>query len=348
MSNYSYLPILEATRGEAIETVHYGAFVVVDRTGKIIASHGDPETKTFLRSSAKPFQAIPFVEGNGPQQFNFSLREIAIMCASHTGTDDHYDVLKKMQTAIGMGQDALLCGVHAAIDGPTREKMQANGQEPTSNRHNCSGKHTGMLAYARMMGWPTAEYIHPEHPIQKEILKTFSEMCVVEMQAVARGIDGCSAPVFGISLRNAAYGYARLCDPQDLNAKRAAACRTITSAMTSNPDMVSGPGRFDTRLMAATKGRIVSKGGAEGYQQIGIMPNVINPGTPGIGIALKISDGDTRGRVRPAIVLEILRQLGAISADELADLAEFGPKLPVKNWRELVVGEAYPTFSIEG
>ncbi len=346
MSTYSYQPILEATRGEAIESVHYGAFAIVDFTGKTLAALGDPHTTTFLRSSAKPFQAIPFIEHEGPLKLGFSQREVAIMCASHTGTDDHFDVLKSMQTAASVDQDDLLCGVHAAIDVPTREKMEATGAEPTPNRHNCSGKHTGMLAFAQMMNWPLADYINPQHPMQTEILQTFSEMCAVEIEDIALGMDGCSAPVFGIPLWNAAYGYARICDPRELTSNRATACRSITQAMTSHPDMVSGPGKFDTRLMAATNGRIISKGGADGYQQIGILPDGLHPGSPGIGIAIKISDGDARGRVRPAVVLEILRQLDAISVDELASLTEFGPNFPVKNWRQIVVGEAYPIFSI--
>ena len=116
--------------------------------------------------------------------------------------------------------------------------------------------------------------------------------------------------------------------------------------MTTNPDMVSGPGKFDTRLMEVTKGKLICKGGAEGYQQVGIMPDVIKPGSPGIGIALKISDGDARGQARPAVILEILHQLGAIMPEELQELSDFGPVFPVKNWREINVGEAYPTINL--
>jgi L-asparaginase II len=169
-------------------------------------------------------------------------------------------------------------------------------------------------------------------------------MCNLDPERVAVGIDGCSAPVFATPLWNAALGFARLCDPFDQSSRRANACKTITDAMTSYPEMISGPGKFDTRLMKTTKGKIVSKGGAEGYQQIGIMPGTIELGSPGIGIALKISDGDRRGIVRPAVILDILRKLKAITSSELDELAEFGPRLPVKNWREIVVGESYPTF----
>jgi len=347
MSPYTYLPVLESTRGEAVESVHYGAFAIVNSFGELLAAHGDPATTTFLRSSAKPFQALPFIENNGHTKMGFSLREIAIICASHTGTDDHFNVLSKMQQVINVEQTDLLCGVHAPVDALTREKLLERDEMPTANRHNCSGKHTGMLAYARLMNVTIEDYINPEHPVQKEILQTFSEMCAVDPQGVAMGIDGCSAPVFAIPLWNAAYGYARLCDPHDLSPSRASACQTITAAMTAHPDMVSGPGKFDTRLMAATGRRIVSKGGAEGYQQIGILPDGIEPGSPGVGVAVKISDGDSSGRARPAVILEILRQLGAITPEELEDLSEFGPRIPVQNWRNIIVGEAYPTFALD-
>jgi L-asparaginase II len=169
-------------------------------------------------------------------------------------------------------------------------------------------------------------------------------MCAIKPEEVALGTDGCSAPNFAIPLQNAALGLARLCDPHDLPAKRAAACQTITAAMTAHPRMVSGNGRFDTCLMEVTQGHIICKGGAEGYLGMGIMPGVLAPNEPGMGITIKIADGDLRGRARPAIALEVLRQLGALSPTEFEKLSTFGPKLTVRNWRQLNVGESYPIF----
>jgi len=114
--------------------------------------------------------------------------------------------------------------------------------------------------------------------------------------------------------------------------------------MMEYPTMVAGPGKFDTRLMEVCRGKIVSKGGAEGYQQIGIMPGVLSTDSPGIGIALKIADGDSSYRARPSVILEVLHQLGAINPEELQQLDEFGPQLPVKNWRKIEVGKAYPVI----
>jgi len=344
MKQNSFLPIFELNRGDVSESVHFGSFAIVNSLGDLVESYGDPNTFTFLRSSAKPFQTMPFIENDEYKQWDLTQSEIAIMCASHTGTDDHFNVLSSIQSKINVTQDDLLCGIHPSTDASTRQAMLDRGEQPSPNRHNCSGKHTGMLAQALSINAPIENYIDFNHPIQKRILQSFSEVSGVEMGKIIIGLDGCSAPVFAIPLRNAALAYARLCDPRNLQTKRASACRTITRAMVSHPDMVSGLGTFDTRLMEISKGKIVSKGGAEGIQQIGIMPDVIKPGSPGGGIILKISDGDGVGRARPAVSLEILRRLGALTSNELDALSDLGPTFPVKNWRGFTVGKAFPLF----
>jgi L-asparaginase II len=241
------------------------------------------------------------------------------------------------------------------MDQETANALRERKEKPTSNRHNCSGKHSGMLAYTKLKQRrgevPVSElpYLDPTHPIQIEILNTFADMCGVPVEQVAGGIDGCSAPNFAIPLRAAAFGFARLSDPESGGVSpeaRAAACHTITTAMMSHPNMVGGPGRFDTRLMTLTRGRIVSKGGAEAYQGIGLLPGAIRPGSPAMGVALKIADGDNRQMVRAAVSLEVLRQLEALSEAEQAALSDFGPTLPRYNWRKIEVGYSHPGFQL--
>ncbi len=353
----SYQPIFEVTRGRIVESIHFGAVAVVDSGGRLLAGLGDSKAITFLRSSAKPFQALPFIERGGDQTFHLTSKEVALICGSHDGTDEHVEVLKGIQAKVGVQERDLLCGVHPMSHLPTVEAMRARGEVPTPNRHNCSGKHTGMLAAARMRGLPIADYINPEHPVQKAILETLAEMCSVPVEQIEVGIDGCSVPNFAIPLYNAALGFARLCDPRGLLVERATACRRITQSMMANPAMVGGPGRFDTLLMEACSGHIVAKGGAEGYMILGIMGGVLGAESPGVGIAFKISDGDPKiqkanggiyHRVRPAVALEILRQMGYIGKKELEKLAtDFGPVKPVTNWRKMVVGEARPAFTLQ-
>ena len=350
-----YQPIYEFTRGRIVESVHFGALAVVDSNGRLLAWHGEPQTVTYMRSSAKPLQALPFLERGGDQAFHLTSKEIAILCASHDGTDEHVEVVKGIQAKIGVQETDLLCGVHPVHHQPTLEAMRLRNEIPSPNRHNCSGKHTGMLAHARMRGLPISDYINPDHPIQKTILETVAEMCKLPVEQVETGIDGCSAPNFGLSLYNAALGFARLCDPRGLAVERSAACRRITQSMMANPFMVAGADRFDTRLMQVCSGHIVAKGGAEGYMAIGLTAGALGGDSPGIGIALKVSDGDAENRtrpdpssrVRPAVALEILRQMGYLTDKELEALAEFGPVKPVTNWRKLLVGEGRPAFALK-
>jgi len=354
--NNPYAPVFELTRGETVESVHFGAISVVNIHGKLVAWYGDPGTVTYLRSSAKPFQVLPFLENFGSSTYNLSPQDIAIMCASHSGMDEHVSVLRAIQAQTGVAESDLLCGVHKPFHKPTVKALNMNNVEITQNRHNCSGKHTGMLAYARMKALALEKanvdlpYIDPQHPVQLEILATFAEMCGLAQEDVAVGVDGCSAPNFAVPLCSAALAFARICDPEMgkvFPVERAMACREVASAMVSHPDMVAGPGRFDTRLMKVTHGRIVAKGGAEAYQGMGLMPGALAPESPAIGIAIKISDGDDRQKVSAAVSLEVLRQLGALSETEVDELSEFGPEFPVHNWRKVVTGQGYPAFSLK-
>src|SRR5512140_2759479 len=238
MSNF--LPLFELTRGKIVESVHFGSIAVVDATGKLLYSYGDPQTVAFLRSSAKPFQALPFFERNGPAEYGLTKQEQALICASHEGSDEHVRTVEGIQAKVGIHESDLQCGVHRPGDSTAYKALIARGEMPTPNRNNCSGKHSGMLAHAKMRGLPLDTYLEIEHPIQQDILSAFAEMCEYPRDKVELGIDGCSAPNFAAPLYNSALGYARLCDPRGLSEPRAAACRAITSAMTSHPEMISG------------------------------------------------------------------------------------------------------------
>jgi L-asparaginase II len=337
--------LVEVTRGSTVESIHYGAFIVVDSDGKVLASRGAPDLLTYPRSSMKPFQLMPFLESGGIERFGFTTEEIAIMCASHSGTDLHVSVLERMHKKIGIREDDLMCGVHWPSDAKTRQAMRSAGKTPTPFRHNCSGKHTGMLAYAQMEGFDKKSYLDPAHPVQVRIRETLAEMLGMSPEDLPLGIDGCSAPVYGIPLQNMAKAVALLADPKHLGESRKKVCNTITSAMMSHPLMVAGPGKFDTDLMATAAGKVFSKGGAEGYQIIGVKPDVLRSGSSGLGIAIKIADGDAQGRARAFISLLLLKALGVLSDQGLEGLA-FKEKALVKNWRGLEVGKLQPAFQI--
>jgi L-asparaginase II len=345
--------LLELKRGNVVESKHFGSIAVVDSQGTLLHSIGDPNTVAFLRSSAKPFQALPFVERGGVEHFGFTPRELALSCASHETAQFHLEAVAALQAKIGIHESDLQCGPHLPGDPEMLKRTIRENLTPTANFNNCSGKHTAMLAHAKMRGLPLETYLSTGHPIQRDILAVFSEMCGLSLEAVALGVDGCSAPNFAVPLHNAALAMAHLCDPRELNEARATACKKITSAMTAYPEMVSSFGEFDCELMNTGGGKIVTKRGAEGFQILGILPGVVSE--RGLGIAFKVTDGDpgrmndeliSRARVRPAVTLEILRQLGALNAEQLKKLSAFGPKRVLKNYAGIVTGESYPVFGL--
>jgi L-asparaginase II len=205
-----------------------------------------------------------------------------------------------------------------------------------------------MLAYAKLRGRDLGNYIDSQHPMQQEIFSLFAEIASLPVEKLSIGIDGCSAPNWAAPLYNTALAYARLMDPSGLPKAQQLACNQVSAAMIANPDMVGGPGRFDTVLMQVADGGILlSKGGAEGFQGIGLRAGAMGAGSPAIGIALKISDGDARSWVSHAVCLEILRQLSVLSVSQLEKLAAFGPGRKITNWRGLEVGRGEPVFNLE-
>src|SRR5512137_1397808 len=152
MINSSYRPVFQFTRGDIVESIHFGAIAVVEASGELAAWYGDPGLVTFTRSSAKPLQALPFLEAGGMAYFGLTLQEVALLCASHSGTDEHLAVVRSIQAKTGVQESDLMCGTHTVYDRRTAEAMRQRGEVPTPNRHNCSGKHTGMLAYSHMLG----------------------------------------------------------------------------------------------------------------------------------------------------------------------------------------------------
>jgi len=348
-------PLLEVTRGHIVESTHYGSIVVVDSNGKLIAAQGDPKTVAFLRSSAKPFQALPFVERGGVEHYGFVPHELSLCCASHEGSAMHVQTVAEMQKKIGIDESQLQCGAHLPGDVAALKSMILQDRHPSPNYNNCSGKHTAMLAHAKMRGLPLENYLDINHPIQQDILASFAEMCLFPASEIELGIDGCSAPNFAMPMFHAALGMARLCDPRELPKPRADACCKITAAMSAHPEMVSGYGEFDEQLMRAGDGKIITKRGAEGFQIVGLMPGAVRADSPGLGIAIKVSDGDASrmgddltfsNRVRPAVTLEILRQLGALSSKQEQALAGFGPVKQIKNHRGIVTGQSRPVFEL--
>jgi L-asparaginase II len=204
-----------------------------------------------------------------------------------------------------------------------------------------------MLGQAVLLGASKAKYTEVDHPVQQQIQQTFCDICGLEPNQVQVGRDGCSVPTFAVPLFNGAWGWARLVQPGGFPDSRSRACQAVTSAMGKHPFLVAGPGRLDTRLMKIAQGKIISKAGAEAYQAAGIFENAIAPGSPALGIAIKIASGDLGKRSLGAVLIEILRQLHLLSPKELDDLSDLGPTHTFTNQCQIEIGEGKPCFQLQ-
>jgi L-asparaginase II len=269
---------------------------------------------------------------------------LAVACGSHSGEDLHAETVAGMLRKIGLDESFLKCGVHEPFDRETAERLRASGERPSVLRNNCSGKHTGMLALALHLGAPPETYDHPDSPVQQTILRAVAQLSGVAVEDAAVGTDGCGVPVFGMPVRAMALMYARLvAPPRDFDEATRRACVRIAAAMTAHPEMVGGAAeRFDTEVMCAARGRVVSKIGAEGVYTAGVFPFGAWP--RGLGLAFKIEDGEDR-RARSTIAIESLRQLGVLDENARETLAPYS-SFPVKNHRGDIVGKIQPSFEL--
>ena len=290
-------PLAAIQRGALIESVHRGRSVVCDLEGEVLAAAGDPEGYAYIRSSAKPFQAIPLLLSGTAESLGLTEEEIAITCASHSGEERHVSLVRSILEKADLPEGSLQNGPHPPFYKPAAEQLARSGEPPSSIHGNCSGKHAGMLALCVHEGWGTRDYRDPEHPAQRRILEVVAEVCGLEWDEVLLGGDGCGVPSFAMPLHNLATGFARLASGNNLSRGLSEACRQISRIMRDNPYLIAGTGRFDTDLMRETG--LVVKGGAEG---------VFACGSPeGWGMAIKISDGSGRA-VRPAALSRLSRQ----------------------------------------
>lgn len=324
--------LANAVRGETTESRHRGHYIIIDGES-VIAAAGDPSVVTYFRSAAKPFQAVPLITSGAADAFEFSDEEIALACASHSGEARHVRVAQLMLERLGLSEAHLRCGAHLPFFEKEAERMQRAGEYPTQLHNNCSGKHAAMLATAKHLESDLGSYDHPEHPVQQAIIRAVSLFSSVPEADIAFGIDGCAAPNFAVPIAAMAKSFLNLVSPPiNIADRERNAAGRIVATMTKFPELIGGSERLDTLLMQAADGRIISKVGTEGIWLCGVLPSDAYP--KGLGIALKIEDGDDR-RARPVVAVEILRRLGILSADDLTDISP----MPIKNRRGDTVGE---------
>ena len=313
---------------DTVECVHYGSVAIVDAGGRLVAGVGDPAGLNFSRSTLKPLQALPFVEDGGLAHFGFGSQELALLCASHNGETVHTALAQSILDRVGARSADLQCGAHppryfAATGRPCPAELA-----PSPLQHNCSGKHSGFLAYCRLHGHRLDSYLEPDAPLQTRIRNTVRRFAGPD--AVAAGTDGCNAPNFAFPLQRLAHLYARIACDDD------ASLRALFYAMTRHPDLVSGTARTDLDLMQAGAGDWVSKIGADGMQALGVRSR-------GLGIAVRVAGGDVTAL--HVATVEVLHQTGLLDDPTATPLARhFRPA--AYNARGVETGRFRPLFRL--
>lgn len=327
-------PILaEQTRGNFVENRHRGAFVICDASGHIVASGGDIDRPVFPRSAIKSMQALAMLTSGAMDRFAITSEELALACASHTGEDFHVQGVTHFLDHLGMAPEQLECGAHAPTSPAPREALRQRGEAPTVLHNTCSGKHSGMLSVAKALGVSSAGYVEPGHPVQQAVRAAIETVIGEPLTTDRCGTDGCSIPTWAAPLRAFARGFARMATGENLPAELGQAAHRIFDAATTHPELVSGTGMLDTRVMAAFGGRVMQKGGAEAVQCGAIRDT-------GLGYAIKCDDG--RMEASQVMVAELLLAHAEPDADQRAVLEEFS-RLTIRNVRKTVVGEMRAT-----
>ncbi len=291
------VPLVSVTRGEEPDVRHSGMACLMDSQGKVLWSLGDVEARTFLRSSAKPLQALPVLASGAAAAFGFDNRDLAIICGSHSGGLEQADQVGRILAKSGLTEEDLGCG-----DGLADQ---------------CSGKHAGMIAGCKHLGLPIDGYLDRDHPWQRKILATLCECCGLQTGEIRVAEDGCSAPTFSMPIRNIALGFARLASEASAAASPGNAARApgnaarLLEAMFENPALTGEPDLQSLSDMET--GRLVSKGGVNGML-CAALPAL------GLGFAMKVADGSAVPRW--PVLIHALSRAGIVSDTDLRRLQQ--------------------------
>jgi len=320
--------LVDVVRGNFVESRHRGACAVVNVHGDLVHGWGNVDALVYPRSALKPVQALSLLESGAADHFALTDEEIALACASHNGEPFHVERVNAWLHRVGLSGDDLECGIGESISLQVTKAMSRDHIEFTRAHNNCSGKHAGFLCTARHLGVVGKNYLHSDHPVQRQVTESIEQMAGVSLENAPRGVDGCGIPVFAFPLRALARAMARMM-ATDLAAPRRRAAERILAAMAAHPHCVAGHERFDTVVMEACGGAVVLKGGAEGVH-VAMIP------AHGLAVALKIDDGSIRGsELAMGCVLDGLGLLPGPARDAVAERIT----TPVLNTLGAVVGE---------
>ncbi len=311
-------------RGDFIESIHVAYGVAVDEKGDVVYATGDPHYLTCIRSSCKPFQASAAVKAGAVEAAGFSEDEIALMCASHNGEEIHEKTAQSMLKKLGFTPDDYCCGIHAPYDIDSHHALIKSGVELSPLHNNCSGKHAGMLSLCKNLGVDSADYIHPDHPVQKVIFDQIKNLTGLDKLSTA--IDGCSAPTPFLTLSIIAGMF------QKLASGKYPELDLLYNAMSNHPYLIGGRERFDTDFIKTMNGKAVCKVGGEAIRGFGFRKS---DGTV-LGLVVKVLDGNIRA-LEPSS-MAFLNELELLTDEENHQLNKYREPV-LKNHRKITVGK---------
>jgi L-asparaginase II len=330
MSREEINPVLvEVMRGGVLESFHRGAICIVDENGRIVHSKGNIHQLCYPRSAMKLLQAIPLIVKGGIKKFNFTRKEISVMCGSHNAEAEHLETVRSILTKIGCTEHDLSCGAQYPTYKKDADEMLIQGIKPGPIHNNCSGKHAGMLALCKLMGASIKNYLHAEHPAQQEIRKVCSLFYEYPESEMTIALDGCTAPIFSIPVYNQAIAYKNLVAAKKFGAEYEDACNTIINAISAHPFMIAGSKRYCTEMMNITAPKIIGKTGAEGIFCMTFTGEKL-------GVCVKIDDGKMQPQYNVAQAL--VEASGLFSSDQLSPIHHYMQQ-EIKNFNKLNTGE---------
>ena len=322
-------PILvEVERGGVLESFHRGSICIVNEINEVVYSLGNIEQVCYPRSAMKLIQVIPLLENGGKEKFDFTLEEIALMCGSHNAEKEHIRVLNQILDKINCTYGDLQCGAQYPSFKPESDEFIRLQIKPGQEHNNCSGKHAGMLAACKLLGFDTKDYIHPNHPLQKMILNAVADFYEYPASQMVCALDGCSAPIYSIPVKNQAIAYKNLCGNAAFNEKRNEACKTIIEAVSGYPYMVAGTKRYCTDMMKITAPKVIGKTGAEGVFCMSFTEKKW-------GVCIKIDDGKMQPQYN--VAQAIISECGLFSEEEISGLKSY-QDTALKNFNKFTTG----------
>ncbi len=320
---------VEVMRNDVVESRHFGSAIVCDYRGNVLHQWGDIKKLIFPRSSLKPLLAIDLVSSGASEHYSLSDAEITLACASHQGEPMHQQLVSAWLARLGLTEQHLACGADLPGDIESAHKLLMSGQQGCRVHHNCSGKHAGFLTTALHLKMPLDGFHLMDHPLQQLSFEGLSELARINVQDYPMGIDGCGFPAPTMPLMNLGIAVARFAKPSELSNDRAQAILRIQQAIIREPLYAAGHGTVVSELNQITNGKVLAKTGAEGILTAAL-PEL------GLGIALKIADGNARAR--PSALLAILNHLDILT-DAENKLLQVHIAPEITNSRGLIVGE---------